>query len=393
MAPVTRHTLFSVALLVRHYFGISGTISLVLVPRARAERYFLFLAARSPSVRGFFSAADFFKTHCASPHAILRVMPALQAKPQISTDAANLFERWFPLLAFSLLPFEVQQMPVVDIGAHTGMDLVVPAAQQGHRVFAYEPSEMNMKKLEHNLRRHNVSFSRSCPLKDFRHSRPGAVRTQLAAVSDAHGTATFTLSTLYGGVANSLGGSAAMPPTYAAKSRNTTVATVRLDEEMAEETEGVYVLKIDSQGAEYRILSAATSYIRQHVVLVLMLEFSPFLLAANGLNDPMGLVRLLSVDLRYQCFARHYKRSLFRNRTHDGISMSLDKFSQSFSPIPIPRNKFGDWTDLTCLRVDWLCSYGNLGTLLPRAWMRQVMQQRCSSPGAEGSTHVYFWSA
>ena len=327
----------------------------------------------------------------------------MRSQTEPASKAANVFETLFPLVAFSLLPRHVQQLPIIDAGAHNGMDLLVPAAKLGHRAYAYEPSYWSLMALESNLRRSNISYGHWTRVADFRNAAPGTVRTQRAAVSDTSGKSVFLESALYGGVASTLGGAAAMPANYAAASRNRTVRTVRLDDELKQESDGIFLLKLDIQGAEYRALTGGADYLKRRRVYVIMLEFSPFLLLGNGAS-PLKLLQLLSIDLSYQCFARHFRPALLRNRSHDGLVMTLTDFSQSLSPVSTRKNKFGDWTDLTCVRLDLLCEGDaeQIERIIVRPWLRELCCQtkqgaamQCQpkrSVRSPGDHVVYLWS-
>lgn len=189
--------------------------------------------------------------------------------------------------------------------------------------------------------------------RNFVSAPPGTVfLPPRTAVSDRKGSATLTVSPLYHGVANTLGGKGSMPDKYASKSWTETVSTVRLSDVLAAEEEGIYFLKLDAQGHEYHILKGAEEYIRRRPVFMIMFEFTPFALTAQGV-DPMALLRLLTEDWGYQCFdGRKFRPQTFQQRRHKGLAMSLEEFNASLSPVSTRKNRFGDWTDLTCVRLD-----------------------------------------
>ena len=249
-----------------------------------------------------------------------------------------------PLLS-NTLPQFYRSLPIVDVGAHTGGDLVVPAAVRGHRVYAYEPTRPTFHALVSNLRRNNVSMTMK--RDGFRHATAGTVLVRHAAVSDRSGSATLLQSDMYGGVANTLGGEGAMPRQYL--QRGTTrrnVSTVRLADELSEEVDGVFMLKIDSQGHEMSVLRGAEAYIRARPVYLIQLEFFPMGLKAAGV-DPLDLLTLVADDLGYQCFDMNRDRGIRRQ----ALSLSLEEFVAAYPPVS-KRNKFGEWTDLLCARLD-----------------------------------------
>ena len=168
-----------------------------------------------------------------------------------------------PILS-STLPRFYRSLPIVDVGAHTGGDLIVPAALRGHRVYAYEPTPRTFHALVGNLRRSNISFATKP--RGFRNATAGTVLVRHAAVSDRSGFATLLQSPVYGGVANTLGGDAAMPASYLQGAYRRNVSTVRLDDELKEEVDGVFMLKIDSQGHEMSVLRARCDELEVHEV-------------------------------------------------------------------------------------------------------------------------------
>ena len=110
--------------------------------------------------------------------------------------------------------------------------------------------------------------------------------------------------------------------------------------------DGVFMLKIDSQGHEMSVLRGAEAYIRARPVYLIQLEFSPMGLKAAGVN-PLDLLKFVSDDLGYQCFETTRNRG---TRTQ-ALSLSLEDFVAAY-PAVSKRNKFGEWTDLLCARLD-----------------------------------------
>ena len=78
------------------------------------------------------------------------------------------------------MPRFYRSLPIVDVGAHTGGDLIVPAALRGHRVYAYEPTPRTFHALVANLRRSNISFATKP--RGFRNATAGTVLVRHAAV-------------------------------------------------------------------------------------------------------------------------------------------------------------------------------------------------------------------
>lgn len=254
-------------------------------------------------------------------------------------------------LTYNLLPPRIRRLPVVDVGAHFGEDLVIPSAKLGHRVYAFEPWQGSYLEMERNVKKYNLTGTRS--LHNFTNAPPGTVfMPSRTAVSNRTGKARLTVSPMYNGVANTLGGTKSMPAKYAAIATHQWVSTVRLSDVLADEIGGVYLLKIDAQGHEYHILKGAADYIRRRPVYMIMLEFTPFALTAQGV-DPMALLKLLTEDFGYQCFdGRKFRPVWFQRQKHKRLAMTLEEFNASYNPEPRRHFRFGDWTDLTCLRFD-----------------------------------------
>jgi FkbM family methyltransferase len=254
-----------------------------------------------------------------------------------------------PLVAHwrSMLP-SLQHLPLVDVGAHYGVDLVLPTARLGHRVYAYEPSMVTFRTLLFQLDRSNITHTAS--VDGFEAATGGTVYVCEAAVSNRAGTAQLTYSSLYQGVASTLGGTKALPKSYVGMgTKQVRVRTVRLTDELARETDGVFLLKIDAQGHEYHVLQGALEYARSRPIYAIMLEFCPMLLLAAKV-EPIALLRLLTLEMGYQCFDNHRPGYLLPNQ----LSMTLEAFVDAHPPNSTRQHKFGEWTDLLCLRLDLL---------------------------------------
>ena len=98
-----------------------------------------------------------------------------------------------------------------------------------------------------------------------------------------------------------LNGNFNQEPVVVADPNEPTEEQRKLSDELVNETEGVYLLKIDAQGHDMHVLRGAADYIRTHPVYVILLEFSPMLMKAGGV-EPLDLLHLLYDDLGYQCF-------------------------------------------------------------------------------------------
>ena len=239
-----------------------------------------------------------------------------------------------------------RNLPVVDIGTNLGQDLTIPAAQLGHTVYSFEPTPATYGKLLRNLGHHNISFSRDLRDQNLHNStqkiarrgnaRRGHVFALNMAVSNRSGVAELVQDRV-GGYSNSLNGAAALPRNWAASTVSVNVST--LDSILQHEEQGLFLLKIDSQGHEYHVLTGALEYIKTHPIYAILLEYYPKGMAAAGV-DPLDLLYLLYRQLGLQCFdiGPHAAKT----------SLSLEDFAQKAYPVG-NSSFFGSWTDLLCL--------------------------------------------
>ena len=112
-----------------------------------------------------------------------------------------------------------------------------------------------------------------------------------------------------------------------------------LDSILQHEEQGLFLLKIDSQGHEYHVLTGALEYIKTHPIYAILLEYYPKGMAAAGV-DPLDLLYLLYRQLGLQCF------DIGPNAAK--TSLSLEDFAQKAYPVG-NSSFFGRWTDLLCL--------------------------------------------
>jgi len=243
-----------------------------------------------------------------------------------------------------------RNLPVVDIGTNVGQDLTIPAAQLGHTVYSFEPTPATYGKLLRNLGHKNISFSRDLHDQNLQrehrqqrttvdkgNARRGHVFALNMAVSNRSGVAVL-VQDRQGGFSNSLNGAAALPRNWAASTVSVDVAT--LDSILQHEEQGLFLLKIDSQGHEYHVLTGALEYIKTHPIYAVLLEYYPKGMAAAGV-DPLDLLYLLYGQLGLQCF--DIGPLAAEN------SLSLEDFAQKAYPVVIGTPHFGRWTDLLCL--------------------------------------------
>jgi FkbM family methyltransferase len=207
-----------------------------------------------------------------------------------------------PLLTNPYLPPYFRQLPVVDVGANDGRDYTLPAALLGHRVYSFEPTFSSYERILKRIAAAAPNVSHVVDGNGFTQRARGTVYLRpRIAVSNESGNATFTESRDQQGVSNSLHGLRALPRNARKKAQTATVQLTTLDHVLAEETQGIFLLKIDAQGHEYHVLQGAIAYIRSHPVYYILLEYYPKGLRAGG-TDPLDLLRLLQHELGYQCF-------------------------------------------------------------------------------------------
>jgi len=254
------------------------------------------------------------------------------------------------LVASPWLPPHLTGLPVVEVGTNDGTDFAVPTALLGkNRIYCFEPSAHTFRRLTGNLDSAGVRWVNSSEARRFHRQAPGSVLAYQAAVSNATATASFTeASSEQHNFANSLTARRGGMPGFVKGVRHVEVAVVTLDDVLAHERAGVLMLKIDSQGYEYHILRGAMRYILRRPVLCILLEFTPKLLLAAGVQ-PIELLRLLRHTLGYQCFDLSPPEHTYiskRGAASAPLSVSFADFLQRYRPLG---SNFGQWTDLLCL--------------------------------------------
>ena len=167
------------------------------------------------------------------------------------------------------------------------------------------------------------------------------------AVSNRSGSQNLTVTRASHGVGNSLASGSL--PGWQLRAREhpeqVQVELVTLNEVLRHERDGVYLLKIDSQGHEYQILQGCAQYMRTHPVYMVFFEYFPKGLHAHGTNG-MDLLELLR-HLGYTCFNAGGKG------TPEVGALSFEEFISKY-PVPRGRLGFGGFTDLACIRLDLL---------------------------------------
>lgn len=242
------------------------------------------------------------------------------------------------LLLSSLLPQSVRRLPIIDVGAHDATDYTIPAASLGHRVYCFEPTPDKYNQIVESLSKQKILHVNT--FKHFSKKPPGTVFLQQElAVSNERGRDKFLVSTIHGGVGNSLKAQA-VPKWIRDQSKYVEVELLPLDYVLAAagEQDGVYMLKIDAQGHEFHILNGTRHYITSSKVYVIHLEY-----CANCF-EPQGITGIQILEFLhwhgYKCYDARAENEL-------GVSFEafIDKYKRTSSG-------WGKFTDLTCLRRD-----------------------------------------
>lgn len=154
-----------------------------------------------------------------------------------------------PLLTNPRLPARLRRLPVVDVGANDGRDYTLPPALLGHRVYSFEPTPANYDLIVRRIGKHGPNVTHTTELAGFATARAGTVYLRRGvAVSNRTGTAALTATPKAHGVSNSLNGMKALPRTVRKSAHTTTVELTTLNEVLAGEPNGLFLLKVDAQG-------------------------------------------------------------------------------------------------------------------------------------------------
>mmetsp|Transcript_18426 Transcript_18426/g.30488 ORF Transcript_18426/g.30488 Transcript_18426/m.30488 type:complete len:403 (-) Transcript_18426:137-1345(-) len=268
-----------------------------------------------------------------------------------------------PALLWKDLPQEFRRLPIVDVGSHDGIDFTIPGAKLGHRVYAFEPTPKKYANILNNINRvkteEGANISHTDQAAGFRHAEPGSILLQQAvAVSEKPGFANFTVTDAQSGVGNSLSDKA-LPGWMRQRSTQVNVTLKALSNVLKNEDNGLFLLKIDSQGHEYQILKGAEKYIKTHPVYLILLEYFPKGIVGGGVM-PIQLLKLLTEQLGYQCFdVRYPGEHPIKFENGKVRSRTIQEFADLTKNIDTPEKAarvhgYGFFTDLLCTRFDLL---------------------------------------
>jgi len=138
------------------------------------------------------------------------------------------------------------------------------------------------------------------------------------------------------------------------------VKAAKLDDVLPIWAKRVFLLKIDTQGWEYRVLAGARNVLSQGIFSYVQFEFSPWLMKRASAGSPLALASLLP-DLGGVCFD-------MMGRSHSAIrrpSVPLSAYVEhldsgrhskakpelaklSGDPMRHMKDPFGPWDDITC---------------------------------------------
>ena len=220
-------------------------------------------------------------------------------------------------------------------------------------MYSYEPTEHKYDSIIRTLDEKKILHTEDST--SFTRAKPGTVLFRKAlAVSDRSGWAMFSYTPPGKalGVANSLN-RGALPPRQAHIARQANVTLVSLDEDLATEENGVYMIKIDAQGNELNVLLGARRYISTHPVPLILLEYNAKGLAAAKASG-LELLQMLTVELGYTCFDMRVKDDPKANTPKKNGPLPLDAFVRKYSGHFSSNNGYGPETDLQCIRFDLL---------------------------------------
>ncbi len=186
---------------------------------------------------------------------------------------------------------------VIDIGANIGFFAVLAGALVGPqgRVYAFEPGANNLPELHHNL-----------TLNSFSH-----VEVIDKPVSNCIEAVSFFLNSDNSG-GNALWNPADYPGNT--KSQEETIAqamtstTLDAFSERLSPTTLVKLVKIDTEGAEHKVLTGAHRFLRRHAVPFVIAELHEFGLRKMGASAES--LRALMRDLGYETFVLLHDGSL-----------------------------------------------------------------------------------
>lgn len=173
---------------------------------------------------------------------------------------------------------------VIDIGANVGYFTLLMSRIVGNtgHVYAFEPGGNNVPKLQANL-----ALNKTVNVRVFE-----------TALSDKEEVAPFWLS------ADNSGGNALWDPGHwfqneksRARPEKTMVQTERLDHQLIENPR---VIKIDTEGAETRILRGAVRLLKEYKTPFILAEINLFGLQELGSSAPE--LRRLMADMGYDTF-------------------------------------------------------------------------------------------
>ncbi len=209
-------------------------------------------------------------------------------------------------------------MSVLDIGANIGHYTLVASRIVGAKgsVYSFEPVPVHFEDLNENLKLNGLSN----------------VKTFNAALSDQDGELT-----IYEDANNPGGHSAALSNT---EKRGTArkVKACKLDT-FAEEFDGEFrphLMKIDTQGSEYRIVMGGYKTIKKHRPIILF-EFWPYGMKNCGCSAMELLGALGAIGYKFHTVDEHSKT--VQERTEAEILQSLDE------------NQYDDFTNILAVVV------------------------------------------
>jgi FkbM family methyltransferase len=135
-------------------------------------------------------------------------------------------------------------------------------------------------------------------------------------------------------------------------SKTVEVAVARLDEVIPEWAPSIYLLKVDTQGWEHKVLAGAVASLEARRFSYVQYEFSPWLMNRSSTGDPVALAELLP-SMGAVCFDTMTKGHNALPRPSTPLRAYVDRLNGGRHSEVYPggmseNNPYGPWDDITC---------------------------------------------
>jgi FkbM family methyltransferase len=237
---------------------------------------------------------------------------------------------------------------VIDVGIGSGANETLEALRQGFVVFAFDPDAGNIANLRAQLQA-NASLADKFKVIDV---VPGQSPDTGTMPEPPAGGFVFILNAGLSSstAAASLQGAADSGQVVAGAG---SVPLITLDTSLPSwATKNVYLLKVDTQGYELRVLKGALNLLQSMHVRYVLFEYSPVLMKRGQLGEPLELLGLLP-SLGYTCFdmmGEHIAlpRPSSIPEFHDMLWHWRRWKSGQQNPTPPESDPYGPWEEIMC---------------------------------------------